>query len=80
MTFEWPLALLALAVIPLALVVLFLARRRQASRYAVRFSNVDVLASVARSTRSPWRFVPPALLLAALAALTVGMARPSISV
>ena len=31
---------------------------------------------VARSTRSPWRFVPPALLLAALAALTVGMARP----
>ena len=32
--------------------------------------------SVAQATRSPWRFVPPALLLAALAALTVGMARP----
>jgi Ca-activated chloride channel family protein len=80
MTFEWPLAFVALAVIPLALLVLFLARRREASRYAVRFSNVEVLANVARSTRSPWRFVPPALLLAALAALTAGMARPSISV
>ena len=49
MTFEWPLALLALAVIPLALLVLFLARRRRASRYAVRFSNVDVLAGVVRA-------------------------------
>jgi Ca-activated chloride channel family protein len=79
MTFESPLALLALALLPLALLLLLLARRRQA-RYAVRFSNVDVLAGVARATRSPWRFLPPALLCAALAAMAVGLARPSISV
>ncbi len=79
MTFQWPLGLLALAVIPVALALLALARRRQA-RYAVRFSNLDLLAQVARETRSPWRFVPTALLLAALCALAVGLARPAISV
>ena len=79
MTFQWPLGLLALAVIPVALALLALARRRQA-RYAVRFSNLELLAQVARETRSPWRFVPTALLLAALCALAVGLARPAISV
>lgn len=79
MTFEWPLGLLALAVLPIALGLLFLARRRQA-RYAIRFSNVGILADVVESTRSPWRFVPPALLCAALAALAVGLARPQVSV
>ncbi len=79
MTFEWPIALLALALLPLLVGLLWLSRRRE-SRYAIRFSNVDVLAGVAQVTRSPWRFVPPALLLAALAALAVGLARPSVSV
>lgn len=79
MTFQWPLGLLALAVVPVTLALLALTRRRQA-RYAVRFSNLDLLAQVARETRSPWRFVPTALLLAALCALAVGLARPAISV
>jgi len=79
MTFEWPLGLLALAVLPLLLLLLLLARRRQ-TRYAVRFSNVGVLAGVVEATRSPWRFVPPALLCAALAAVAVGLARPQVSV
>ena len=39
-----------------------------------------MLAQVVEATRSPWRFVPPALLLAALAALAVGLARPQVSV
>ena len=79
MTFEWPLALLSLALVPLLVGLLWLSRRRQ-SRYAIRFSNVEVLAGVAHATRSPWRFAPPALLLAALAALAVGLARPNVSV
>ena len=79
MTFEWPIALLALALVPLLVGLLWLSRRRD-SRYAIRFSNVGVLAEVAQATRSPWRFVPPVLLLAALAALAVGLARPSVSV
>jgi Ca-activated chloride channel family protein len=79
MSLEWPIALLALALLPLLVGLLWLQRRRE-SRYAIRFSNVGVLADVVQSARSPWRFVPPALLLAALAALAVGLARPSISV
>ena len=79
MTFGWPIALLALALVPLLVGLLWLSRRRDA-RYAIRFSNVGVLAEVAQATRSPWRFVPPVLLLAALAALAVGLARPSVSV
>lgn len=79
MTFEWPLALLTLALVPLLIGLLWLQRRRE-SRYAIRFSNVGVLAAVVQSARSPWRFLPPALLLAALAALAVGLARPSVSV
>jgi Ca-activated chloride channel family protein len=79
MTFEWPIALVSLALVPLLVGLLWLSRRRQ-SRYAIRFSNVEVLASVAQSTRSPWRFVPPTLLLTALAALAVGLARPNVSV
>jgi Ca-activated chloride channel family protein len=79
MTFEWPLGLLALLLVPIALALWWLARHRQ-TRYAVRFSNVDVLAAVVQATRSPWRFVPPALLCAALAALAVGLARPQVSI
>jgi Ca-activated chloride channel homolog len=79
MSLEWPIGLLALAIVPLLVGLLWLQRRRE-SRYAIRFSNVGVLADVVQSARSPWRFVPPALLLAALAALAVGLARPSISV
>jgi Ca-activated chloride channel family protein len=79
MTFAWPLGLLALLVLPLALLLYVLARRRE-SRYAVRFSNIGVLTQVVEASRSPWRFVPPALLCLALAAIAVGLARPQISV
>jgi Ca-activated chloride channel family protein len=78
-TLQWPLGLLLLAALPIALALLVLARRRQ-TRYAVRFSNVGVLAEVADATRTPWRFVPPALLCAALAALAVGLARPQVPI
>jgi Ca-activated chloride channel homolog len=75
MTFAWPLALLALALVPLAVTAYVLFQRRRA-RYAMRFTNLDLLANVV--DRSPrWRrHVPPVLFLLALAALIVGVARP----
>jgi Ca-activated chloride channel family protein len=73
-TFAQPLLLLTLLVIPLAVGLYVLAERRR-MRYAIRFTNVDVLASVV-SGRSWRRYVPPALFLLALAALCLGMARP----
>jgi Ca-activated chloride channel family protein len=73
-TFERPLLLLALLAVPLALALYVFAERRR-MRYAIRFTNLDVLAGVV-GDRYRRRFVPLALFLLALAALCVGMARP----
>lgn len=65
--------LLAVPVLAAAYVVLQQRRRH----YAVRFTNLDLLASVA-PRRPGWRrHVPAGLLLLALVALTVGFARPT---
>jgi len=73
-TFERPLLLVTLLVIPLAIALYVLAERRR-MRYAIRFTNVDVLAAVVRGR--VWRqYVPLVLFLLALAALCIGMARP----
>lgn len=76
MTFAEPLLLVGLLVVPVALAAyLFVQRRR--SRYVVRFTNVDLLANLVPKTPAWRRHVPPALYLAAMAALVVGLARPS---
>jgi Ca-activated chloride channel homolog len=73
-TFERPLLLLTLLLVPVAIALYLLAERRR-MRYAIRFTNVDVLAGVMRGRI--WRqYVPLVLFLLALAALCVGMARP----
>jgi Ca-activated chloride channel homolog len=77
MTFARPLLLLTLLVIPLAIAAQVLIERRR-MRYAVRFTNLDVLAAVARA-RAWRRWIAPVLFLAALAALSVGLARPKVS-
>ena len=74
MTFEHPLFLLALLLVPLAIALYLLAERRR-MRYAIRFTNVDILAGVMRGRI--WRqYVPLVLFLLALTALCLGVARP----
>src|SRR4051794_28526674 len=74
MSFREPLLLLGLALVPIALAAYVVAQRRR-RRYAVRYTNVDVLAAVA--ARAGWaRHIPAALALLALAALLVALARP----
>ena len=73
MSFREPVLLLALALFPLAVAAYVLAQRRR-RRFAVRYTNVDVLASVAG--RSWGRHIPAALALLALAALLIAMGRP----
>jgi Ca-activated chloride channel family protein len=73
-TFEQPWLLLSLLLVPLAVGLYVLAERRR-MRYAVRFTNVDVLAGVV-GQRIWRRFIPLALFLLALASLCVAMARP----
>ena len=45
MSFEWPWMLLALLVVPLAVLLYVVAQRRR-QRYAARFTNLDLLANV----------------------------------
>jgi Ca-activated chloride channel homolog len=74
MSFGHPLLLLTLLVVPAVLAVWRVAERRR-MRYAVRYTNVDVLATVVG--RREWRrFVPLVLFLLALGALCIGLARP----
>jgi Ca-activated chloride channel family protein len=73
-SFGHPLLLLTLLVIPLAVALYVLSERRR-MKYAIRFTNLDVLAGV---VGGPFRrrYIPLVLFLLALAALCVGMARP----
>jgi Ca-activated chloride channel family protein len=79
MSFQAPIFLLGLALVPLAIAAALLARRRPA-RYAVRFPALPTLAAaVPRGPR--WRaLLPPALLCLALAGLAMALARPEATV
>jgi Ca-activated chloride channel family protein len=77
MRFERPLLLLSLVVLAGVVALAWWLLRRRRMRYAVRFTNLEVLAAVAGG--SAWRrFVPPAIFLAALAALGIAAARPHV--
>src|SRR4051812_34512242 len=66
MSFQWPLVLIALLVVPAVLVGYLVLQRRRAL-YAVRFTNLEVLAAVVPTAR-PWRrYLPVALFLPPLA-------------
>ncbi len=75
MSVEWPGFLWALLLVPVAVAAYLLGQRRR-TRYAVRFTNLDLLANVV--SRSPgWRrHLPPALYLLALTGLLLAVARP----
>jgi Ca-activated chloride channel family protein len=75
-SFASPFFLLALLLVPLVLGLAIWFDRRRA-RYAVAFTNLDLLASVVAQRRRPWRrWIPLALFLLALAAASTALARP----
>ncbi len=76
MSFQSPWLLLSLLVLAAAVGAWALFDRRR-MRYAVRYTNLDVLATVV-SGRWWWRLVPAVLFLLALASLLVGLARPQV--
>ena len=79
MDLQWPSALWALVLVPLALVAYLLSQRRR-GRQAARFGNPDLLPNLV--DRQPgWRRHLPALLyLLALPALIVALGRPQTTV
>jgi Ca-activated chloride channel homolog len=75
MRFEWPLALLALALVPVAAAAyVFLDRRRR--EQAARFASPALLPNVIARSPGRRRHLPAAVLAVALVALTTGLARP----
>jgi Ca-activated chloride channel family protein len=76
MTFLSPWRL-TLVVAPIALAVAYVLMQRLRHRYAVRFTSVDLLRSVAPERPGWQRHVAPALLAVALTVLVVGYARPA---
>jgi Ca-activated chloride channel family protein len=76
MNFLAPQMLLGLLLVPIAIGFYLWAQRRR-SRYAVRFTNLDLLANLAPRRPSWRRHLPPVLYLGAIAALLIGLARPT---
>jgi Ca-activated chloride channel homolog len=74
-SFATPTWLLALALVPLALLA-YQASRRRGSRYAVRYTAVPALKLAAGAVPAWRRHLPAALALAALAALVLALAKP----
>ena len=79
MSFVYPVALVALLLVPALLLAYVIVQRRRV-RYALRFTNLPLLANVVDAAPRWRRHMPPLLVLAALAALVVGVARPQIAV
>jgi Ca-activated chloride channel homolog len=80
MSFASPWLLPVLLVVPGLLALAWWLDRRRA-KYAVAFTNLDLLASVAAEHRRPWRrWIPLALLLLALVAASTALARPRATV
>lgn len=75
MTFEWPLLLWSLVLLPV-LGGLYLMAQRRRRAYAVRFTNLALLRQVAGRGPGIRRHLPPLLFLLGLAALLVSLARP----
>jgi Ca-activated chloride channel homolog len=74
-TFEWPLALVGLVVVPI-LIALYVWRERRRTGYASRFTTPGLLPNLVDASPRWRRHLPLAVLLVALAAMVVGVARP----
>ena len=75
MSFEWPLALLTLLAVPLAVGGYLLLERRRRQQ-AAAFANPVLVPNLVGRRPGRLRHLPPALALLALAALATGLARP----
>jgi Ca-activated chloride channel family protein len=79
MRFEWPLALAALAVLPV-MVALYLDRDHRRVASQAEFGNPDLLPNVVDRSPGRLRYLPPLTLLVALVFMIVGVARPHATV
>jgi Ca-activated chloride channel family protein len=78
MSFAWPLALIALVVVPV-LVVLYVLGERRRTDFATRFTSPGLLPNLVDAAPGWRRHLPLAVFLLALTAMIVGVARPQAS-
>jgi Ca-activated chloride channel homolog len=78
-SFQWPLVLTALAALPV-LVALYIDRDRRRIASQARWGNPELLPNVVQRAPGRWRYLPPLVLLVALGAMIVGVARPHATV
>ncbi len=76
MRLDWPPGLVALVLVPLAIAAWLACDRRRAPR-AVRFTNLEVLASVCPGRPRARTYAPAALALLALTCALAALARPA---
>jgi Ca-activated chloride channel family protein len=79
MTFDWPIALVGLLVVPV-LIVLYVLRERRRTAYAAGYANPALLPAVIDRRPGRLRHVPLILLLLGLTAIVLGVARPHATV
>ncbi len=78
MTFQNPFLLPILLLVP-GLALLYLLAQRRRTAYAVRFTNVDLLASVAGRRPGFRRHLPAALFLVGMSAILLAAADPALN-
>jgi Ca-activated chloride channel family protein len=74
-SFDRPLALVLLLLIPVVVALLYVRARRQ-EQFAARWGNTGLLPNSIDRSPGKLRYLPLAILLVALAAMIVGVARP----
>jgi Ca-activated chloride channel homolog len=79
MSFQWPLALIALLLVP-ALAALYVLHERRRTKFAARFTTPALLPNLVDAAPRWRRHLPLAVLLVALTAMVVGVARPHANV
>lgn len=79
MTFDWPIALLGLLLVP-ALIALYVVRERRRTAFAAGFANPALLPNVVDKKPGLRRHIPLILLLLGLTAIVLGAARPHATV
>jgi Ca-activated chloride channel family protein len=79
MSFEWPLALVLLGIVPfLAGLYVWMQQRRQ--RYALRYASVTLVRQAVGAGPGIRRHIPAALYLVALTAMILAIARPQATI
>jgi Ca-activated chloride channel family protein len=79
MTFEWPWALALLIIVPV-IIALYVMMQRRRRKYALTYASVALVSQAVGKGPGVRRHIPAALYIAAIAAMIVGLARPTATV